>query len=53
MEGDPRSGQQAMHIEYEVQVDPKGSIPAWVVNMFSTKGCFSTFKKLKQIIIHT
>ena len=35
-------------IEYELQVDPGGKVPAWLVNMFATKGPFETFKKLRE-----
>jgi hypothetical protein len=34
-------------IEYTLVVDPGGSIPTWLVNMFSTKGPFECFKNLK------
>ncbi len=37
-------------IEYEVVLDPGGSVPAWVVNMCTTKGPFETFKKLKKML---
>ena len=33
-------------IEYLLEVDPGGSVPAWLINMFATKGPFETFKKL-------
>jgi hypothetical protein len=45
----PLSG-NSMKIEYEAQLDPGGSVPAWVVNMFTTKGPFETFKKLKEML---
>ena len=35
-------------IEYVIQFDPAGSVPAWLVNLFVTEGPFQTFKKLKQ-----
>jgi hypothetical protein len=35
-------------VEYELQVDPGGNIPAWLINMFATKGPYESFKKLKQ-----
>ncbi len=38
-----------LNVEYEALVDPGGSLPAWVVNMFSTKGPFETFKSLRGI----
>ena len=34
-------------IEYYLQVDPGGIVPAWLINMFSTKGPFETFKNLR------
>jgi hypothetical protein len=43
---------QTIHINYEVEVDPGGSIPGWIANMFVDKGPFETFsnlaKKLKE-----
>ncbi len=33
--------------EYVLEVDPMGSIPAWLINLFATKGPLETFKKLK------
>jgi hypothetical protein len=37
-------------IEYIAQADPGGSIPAWVTNMFCTKGPYETFKKLRETV---
>lgn len=34
-------------VEYVLSVDPGGSIPVWLINMFATKGPFETFKRLK------
>jgi hypothetical protein len=34
-------------IEYVLVVDPGGSIPAWIVNMFAAKGPMESFKKLR------
>ena len=36
-----------VQIEYYLQVDPGGIVPAWLINMFSTKGPFDTFKNLR------
>jgi hypothetical protein len=41
------TGKNALFIEYELAVDPGGSIPAWLINMFATKGPLETFRKLK------
>ena len=35
-------------IIYTVRFDPGGSLPAWLVNMFVTKGPLQTFQKLKE-----
>ena len=37
-----------LKIEYLLEVDPGGSIPAWLINMFATKGPYETFKKLRE-----
>ncbi|MES1219819.1 MAG: START domain-containing protein [Bacteroidota bacterium] len=37
-----------LNVEYELQVDPGGKIPAWLTNMFATTGPFYTFQKLKE-----
>jgi hypothetical protein len=43
-------GSDRMKIEYEAEVDPAGTLPPFVVNMFSTKGPFETFRKLKTLL---
>ena len=43
-------GQNQLSIEYVGQADPGGAVPAWLVNSFSTKGPFETFKKLKEVV---
>ncbi len=40
-------GKNQVKAEYVLEVDPGGSIPAWLINMFATKGPLETFKKLK------
>lgn len=37
-------------IVYTVQFDPSGALPAWLVNMFVTKGPLITFQNLKECI---
>ena len=34
-------------IEYVLQVDPGGMVPAWLINLFATKGPFESFKNLR------
>lgn len=41
---------QMLHIEYLIEADPGGSIPAWLSNMFVDKGPYETFKKLKELL---
>jgi hypothetical protein len=36
-----------IRVEYSLHVDPGGSLPAWLVNMFATEGPFKMFKNLK------
>ena len=40
-------GNGLLHIVYTVSFDPGGSIPAWLTNMFVTKGPLETFEQLK------
>ncbi|MEO5681730.1 MAG: START domain-containing protein [Chitinophagaceae bacterium] len=35
-------------IEYDLQVDPGGNVPAWLINMFAAKGPYETFKRLRE-----
>jgi hypothetical protein len=39
-----------IHIDYQLEVDPGENAPAWLVNMFSVKGPFETFVRLKDQI---
>ncbi len=34
-------------IEYVLQVDPGGLVPAWLINLFATRGPFESFEKLR------
>jgi START domain len=40
-------GKHTIRIEFTLFADPAGSIPAWLINMFSVYGPLETFKKLK------
>jgi hypothetical protein len=41
-------GKDQVHVNYFVQFDPGGSVPAWLTNLFLTKGPFETFEKLRK-----
>lgn len=41
-------GKNSVSIEYTLETDPAGSLPAWLVNLFVTKGPYETFKKLQE-----
>ena len=36
----------SLHIVYHLEVDPGGSLPAWLANSFADKGPFNTFSNL-------
>ena len=40
-------GKNQIKAEYVLEVDPMGDIPAWLTNLFATKGPMETFKNLK------
>jgi hypothetical protein len=40
-------GKDRIYVQYELQVDPAGSLPAWLVNMLSSKGPYESFLNLK------
>lgn len=37
----------AIKVSFEIEVDPSGSVPAWMTNLFATQGPMETFQKLK------
>ncbi|HMH22443.1 MAG TPA: START domain-containing protein [Puia sp.] len=39
-----------IRIEYELQIDPGASAPAWLINNFAIKGPYETFKHLREQI---
>jgi hypothetical protein len=41
-------GNNEVKIEYTVQFDPGGSVPAWLTNMFVAEGPLKTFEKLRE-----
>jgi hypothetical protein len=38
---------KVIHLNYVLEVDPGGSVPAWILNLFSTRAPLETFKNLK------
>lgn len=40
-------GKNQTRAEYVLEVDPMGAIPAWLINLFATKGPTETFRNLK------
>lgn len=42
-----------VQIDYTLEVDPGGTIPVWLVNLFATSGPVETFKKMKEQVKKT
>ena len=40
-----------VHIVYILEIDPGGSVPAWIMNMFGIKAPFITFQNLKHKMV--
>lgn len=36
-----------IHVQYTLSLDPGGSVPPWLLNLFSVQGPFNTFQSLK------
>ena len=43
-----RVSDKIIHLQYFLEVNPGGSVPAWILNIFATKGPMETFQNLKQ-----
>jgi hypothetical protein len=39
---------KTIHVDYILELNPGGSLPAWVINLFLTKGPLETFENIKQ-----
>lgn len=44
------AGEEKIDILYEFDLDPGGSLPTWIVNMFIDKGPYETILKLSEIL---
>jgi hypothetical protein len=42
--------EKTISIVYIFDAEPGGSLPAWVVNMFTDKGPYESFKKLSELL---
>jgi hypothetical protein len=38
----------SIHIDYTLEMNPGGSLPVWVLNLFSTKGPMESFENIKK-----
>ena len=43
-------GKNKLHISYFLEMDPGGSVPAWLVNMFIARGPYETFYGLSKMM---
>jgi hypothetical protein len=41
------AGPDQLHVEYSIHVDPGGSLPSWLVNIFATDAPLQIFRSLK------
>lgn len=41
---------KSVHISYILEIDPGGSLPAWLANSFADKGPFGTFSNLAEML---
>ncbi len=39
---------QMIHVDYYLELNPGKSLPAWILNLFSTKGPMDTFEKIQE-----
>jgi hypothetical protein len=42
------AGRGRIHVQYTLRTDPGGDIPAWLFNLFATRGPMESFEKLKE-----
>ena len=44
-------GNNQVAVNYFLSVDPGGTLPPWIINAFSVKGPFETFRQLKKYLL--
>jgi hypothetical protein len=42
---------KSIHVDYTLELNPGGTLPAWVLNLFSTKGPMESFENIKKKMI--
>jgi len=42
------TSKKSIHIDYILELNPGGTLPAWVLNLFSTKGPLETFENIRE-----
>jgi hypothetical protein len=42
---------KSIHVDYILEMNPGGSLPVWVLNLFSTRGPMETFENIKKKMI--
>ncbi|MGV3503513.1 MAG: START domain-containing protein [Adhaeribacter sp.] len=43
-------GENKLGLTYLLQVDPGGTLPAWIVNLFASQGPYESFRKLSGLL---
>ena len=43
-----QTSSRVVHVQYVLQIDPGGCLPAWIANMFASKGPMESFGNLKK-----
>jgi hypothetical protein len=42
------TSKKSIHVDYMLELNPGGTLPSWIINMFATKGPFETFENIKK-----
>ena len=45
-----KKSEQRLQAEYYLDIDPGGTLPDWVINLFVAKGPYETFIKLQKLV---